>query len=657
MEFRRPTKTQNLLRNMELGWRVSSKIGAEMFTFRTKIGLAFSFTGVFAIGMVECGLMLESAWDHIGLMVYYSAYNVLPSMIWDTIPLEQIAQSYGFEAKEVMRMFNDTTESKQAQSLVSIHTHLLSVSRSLLASFMTLTQIIRMIQIGVRASSWHKDTIIDGREPPLHTGVYERFFRLAGSNSDVTELSIQRYQQSIIPVYGGDSFKEREALWRHSKKGRFPTYWQIRKFRYAILREWQPLFEQPDGVWYLRTKQGEKILYIEADATNVEEALALGKPATDLSISQASQAFRVLEMMANTHLTEPPDQIVKVFLADTKQKVELGGDNNLDLGRYVWQTKEADIIIDATAPLLQEVLDWCERVETSPEAENYEVKENKGKDEEGEDEGERDDGGTPSKTYGYGISWFKSLAPHVEYGPLSGSADDAEKEGTDEEAQKPKKTILFDTSNKDYFQIIGVLLTRHGYRVLDRGSVDPKASFHFPRLIYRETSADTLSLFHALMTRRLAEASKCCILIDSVNVRQELDYITKAQHKSLSPLTTEAEDDEKPRRSFKTICSAEIYDDLFRQVRIWTRMGYKPIEIQRELSARFFPMYKFQDDMKKKKEEEKEKKDKSATEEQREREEKEKEKEEEERKKQEKEKEQDKKRKEKEQEDELETGR
>mmetsp|Transcript_29873 Transcript_29873/g.41623 ORF Transcript_29873/g.41623 Transcript_29873/m.41623 type:complete len:159 (-) Transcript_29873:144-620(-) len=54
---------------------------------------------------------------------------------------------------------------------------------------------------------------------------------------------------------------------------------------------------------------------------------------------------------------------------------------------------------------------------------------------------------------------------------------------------------------------------------------------------------------------------------------------------------------------FATICSAEIYDDLFRQVRIWTRMGYKPIEIQRELSARFRPMYEIQDDLKEEAEE------------------------------------------------------
>lgn len=36
-----------------------------------------------------------------------------------------------------------------------------------------------------------------------------------------------------------------------------------------------------------------------------------------------------------------------------------------------------------------------------------------------------------------------------------------------------------------------------------------------------------------------------------------------------------------------TICSAVIFDDIFRTVRTWIRQGYKPAAIQRELHARF----------------------------------------------------------------------
>ena len=35
------------------------------------------------------------------------------------------------------------------------------------------------------------------------------------------------------------------------------------------------------------------------------------------------------------------------------------------------------------------------------------------------------------------------------------------------------------------------------------------------------------------------------------------------------------------------VCSAVVFDDLFRQVRLWVRMGYTAKEIQREIDERF----------------------------------------------------------------------
>jgi hypothetical protein len=39
-----------------------------------------------------------------------------------------------------------------------------------------------------------------------------------------------------------------------------------------------------------------------------------------------------------------------------------------------------------------------------------------------------------------------------------------------------------------------------------------------------------------------------------------------------------------------TICAAEIYDDLFRQVRVWARMGYDAQAIQLEMDSRFLEL-------------------------------------------------------------------
>jgi hypothetical protein len=42
-----------------------------------------------------------------------------------------------------------------------------------------------------------------------------------------------------------------------------------------------------------------------------------------------------------------------------------------------------------------------------------------------------------------------------------------------------------------------------------------------------------------------------------------------------------------PTSGLHIICSSTIYDDLFRQVRHWTRLGYNEKEIQRELDIRY----------------------------------------------------------------------
>lgn len=44
---------------------------------------------------------------------------------------------------------------------------------------------------------------------------------------------------------------------------------------------------------------------------------------------------------------------------------------------------------------------------------------------------------------------------------------------------------------------------------------------------------------------------------------------------------------ERSDGKFKIVCIPEIYDDLFRQVRVWARLGYTGQQIQKELDGRF----------------------------------------------------------------------
>ena len=50
-------------------------------------------------------------------------------------------------------------------------------------------------------------------------------------------------------------------------------------------------------------------------------------------------------------------------------------------------------------------------------------------------------------------------------------------------------------------------------------------------------------------------------------------------------ILTEIRENHSPK--FRIVCAAEIYDELFRQVRIWARMGYSAEDIQNELDTSF----------------------------------------------------------------------
>ena len=54
----------------------------------------------------------------------------------------------------------------------------------------------------------------------------------------------------------------------------------------------------------------------------------------------------------------------------------------------------------------------------------------------------------------------------------------------------------------------------------------------------------------------IVDAKRCCVVVDKA---LNLDILTEIQ--------------ERHSKKFKVVCAAEIYDELFRQVRIWARMG------------------------------------------------------------------------------------
>jgi hypothetical protein len=77
--------------------------------------------------------------------------------------------------------------------------------------------------------------------------------------------------------------------------------------------------------WCLRTRGGKKVLVLEADAINVNDALMLGKPSTDLTAQEAFLAFRMIETLVSERFPKHVDKVLKVTLADSLAPMKTGG--------------------------------------------------------------------------------------------------------------------------------------------------------------------------------------------------------------------------------------------------------------------------------------------------------------------------------------------
>lgn len=85
-----------------------------------------------------------------------------------------------------------------------------------------------MVSVGLQSSKVYQARLLEGTEPPLsHAG--ERFIRLAGRDSDTTNLSIERYRHNMLPVYEDPSLiqvgwqKERQPLYFSSANCQYLT--------------------------------------------------------------------------------------------------------------------------------------------------------------------------------------------------------------------------------------------------------------------------------------------------------------------------------------------------------------------------------------------------------------------------------------------------
>ncbi|KAJ3044089.1 hypothetical protein HDV00_003193 [Rhizophlyctis rosea] len=111
---------------------------------------------------------------------------------------------------------------------------------------------------------------------------------------------------------------------------------------------------------------------IWADGTNSEDALRLGTESADLTIEDASAAFRMIEDCARRNRDLPQYEVVKVFLGDMLQKKQTGSGSEYTLRQRVKLRKEVDILVDSKLPIVSEIVSWCDKT-ANPEYLNRKV--------------------------------------------------------------------------------------------------------------------------------------------------------------------------------------------------------------------------------------------------------------------------------------------
>lgn len=515
----------------------------------------FQPSGLFALGVCSCGVLSLSAFEaalllapapadalaaavstseELRFVAKYAAENFLASCLWDTRPAELIARAMDLDPAVLLAALDPVASSTDAAQQLRIDR--VATSRCMVAGLMVITQLLSILRSSISAALGYSDRVFAGHEPPLR-GIQERIIRLAGAGSDVTEVSMARYGAHILPVYEHPQLiRHLVSLW--SMNGRVPCVWHIASGRYGYRHSWAAL--EIDEDYMLRTTTGKFVLCMEADATHLDGAHDLRKVSevSDLTIEDAAQAYRLIERKASMTLRRPFRSLC-VFLGDARQLCETGGTKSVTLRERIQLKKEVDVLIDAKAPLLLEILKWCSRFVDDRKTIVLDV--------------------TPRnyrplqlllETNGYSV-----LSPAEAGDELFGTSDATKGMSVNASSSHPNNPDEKSDNNK---------------------TVPPS---RLPRLVYYPTTAATINAVHASLTSgSVADPRQCCVLINSPFGIQHLREISEYEGERFYP-----------------VCAAEIYDDYFRQVRIWTRMGHSPAEIQRELDARFAVVRDVQD--------------------------------------------------------------
>lgn len=409
---------------------------------------------VFAVGAMEGWLHLApsskkgaSLFEKAHFVTRYALANIIPSMVWDRIKAETIIKSLNMNPKII------GNESKR----LSWRRKKLQSLRGSLAGTVFLSQLVSLLNVSMKAKQDYSKRLFLGKEPPFNLqSQKEVVIRLAGTNSDVTSLSLERWgRRTIFPIYEKDTQEIRHLVQKHgfddphSEFG-VPIFWRVENGRYGDPESWKGM--TIPKTWLLSA--GDKhVLLLEADALGKGSVESIFSPDmathSDLDLYEATQGFYQLK-----HLVEkdaPPFDTLRVLLVDSNNIVTSGGGRQRTVRTHVDSLELADIIIDAREPLLSCIKDWLQ---------------------------------------------------HRSWDPLHARCRRA----------KGKRPVIVETPSATFFQALKTALGPFGYSVMDLA--DAKQEYgsiqDIPVLVNEDTSLATIQTVRSLLERQFVSSSNIC---------------------------------------------------------------------------------------------------------------------------------------------------
>lgn len=350
--------------------------------------LAAAACAALGVAAVEGYLLCQHPFsnpDALSFILRYSIEQLFPSVVWSTNDAHLVATAMNLDPTTLLK---DTRGTTPESSSLLLQIQLLQSSRHFWAGFMMIAQFIRAASISFDTVKEYERRIQLGQEPPfLSTSPFSLaslrinsanntntsgglVVRLCGVRSHVSEVSLGKMgTSSFFPVFE-EPTRIQFLVQKYSKAHRVPVYWCVPSGSYGASYSWDGF---PTDKECLITGQNEqdKILVLEADATNGNDPLALGEAALDLTIDDASQGFRRIidQYYTKAKLIAGKDfRTLRVYLGNSMEVQTTGGGHKYTLRHRVRYAREVDVLVDSRAPVLKKVLEWCESVASKDRA-------------------------------------------------------------------------------------------------------------------------------------------------------------------------------------------------------------------------------------------------------------------------------------------------